>query len=49
MGRLEGLSCSVGMSCSMLSQMCGSWYFPRFLFNVGSLTLMNIAMVLEEF
>ena len=48
-GRLEGLSCNVGVPCSMLSHMCGSWYFLRFLFNVGSLTLINIAsfMVLE--
>ena len=41
-GMLEGLSCSVCMSCSMLSQTCRSWYFPRFLFNVGSLTLLTI-------
>ena len=49
-GRLEGLSCNIGVSCSILSHTCGSWYFPRFLFNVGSLTLMNIAsfMVLEK-
>ena len=49
-GRLEGLSCNIGVSCSILSHTCSSWYFPRFLFNVGSLTLMNIAsfMVLEK-
>ena len=48
-GKLEGLSCNVCVPCSMLSHMCGSWYFPRFLFNIGSLTLINIAsfMVLE--
>ena len=49
-GMMECLSCSVSMSCSMLSQTCRRWYFPRFLFNVGSLTLINIAslMVLDE-
>ena len=48
-GGKEGLSCNIGIPCSMLSHMCGSWYFPRFLFNIGSLTLVNIAsfMVLE--
>ena len=35
-GRLEGLSCNVGDACSRWSHICGSWYFPRFLFNVGS-------------
>ena len=46
---LEGMSCSIGDACSMLSHMCGSWYFPKFLFKVGSLTHMNMAslMVLE--
>ena len=49
-GRLEGLSCNIGVFCSILFHTCGSWYFPRFLFNTGSLTLMNIAsfMVLEK-
>ena len=37
------LSCRVGVSCSVGSQMCGSWYFPMFLLHEGSLTLMNIA------
>ena len=31
------------MSCSTSSQMCGSWYLPRFLFRGGLLTLMNMA------
>ena len=31
------------MSCSTSSQICGSWYLPRFLFRDGSLTLMNMA------
>ena len=34
-GRLEDLSCSVGMSCSMFSQTCRSWYFPRFCLTLG--------------
>ena len=48
-GRQEGLSCSIGDACSMLSHMCSSWYFPKFLFRVGSLTHMNMTclMVLE--
>ena len=29
-----------GMSCKMPSQMWGSWYLPKFLFNEGSLILM---------
>ena len=49
-GRLGGLSCNISVSCSILSHTYGSWYFPRFPFNSGSLTLMNIAsfMVLEK-
>ena len=48
-GRLEGLSCSVGDAWSRLSHTCSSWYFPRFLLRVGSFTCINIAslMVLE--
>ena len=48
-GRLGGLSCSIGDAFSMLPHMCRSWYFPKFLFRVGSLTHMNMAslMVLE--
>ena len=32
------MSWSDGMSCKTLSQMCGSWYFPKFLWSEGSLT-----------
>ena len=45
-GRLEGLSCSVGDAWSMLSHMCSSWYFPKFLFRIGSLTHMNMASLM---
>ena len=31
------------VSYSTPSQMCGSWYLPRFLLRGGSLTLMNMA------
>ena len=41
-GRLESSSCNIGDACSILSQMYGSWYFPRFLFRVRSLIHMNI-------
>ena len=34
------LSLSPGLSCSIWSHTCGSWYLPRFLFNDGSLALM---------
>ena len=46
---LEGLCCRVGDAIRRWSQMCGSWYFPRFLLSVGSCTQMNMAslMVLE--
>ena len=50
-GFVEGLQWGVivnrvGMSCSNTSQIWGSWYLPRFLFNVGSLTLMYIASLM---
>ena len=45
-GRLEGLSCNVGDACSMLFHTCRSWYFPRLLLRVGSLTHMNIASLM---
>ena len=35
-----------GMSCSTSSQLCASWYLPRFLFRGGSLTLMNMASLM---
>ena len=49
-GRLEGLHCSVEDACRRWSYMCGSWYFPRFLFSIRSCTHMNMAslMVLER-
>ena len=34
------------MSCNTLSQMWGSWYLPRFLFNSGSLTPIHIASLM---
>ena len=34
------------MSCSTASQRWSSWYLPRFLFNVGSLTLMHISSLM---
>ena len=37
------LSWSDGLSCKMWSQMCGSWYLPKFLLCEGSLTHMYIA------
>ena len=45
-GRLAGLHCSVGDACSRWCDMCGSWYFPKFLFNGGSCTHMNIASLM---
>ena len=41
--RLDCFTCDTGVSCKMLSQMCGSWYFSRFLLRDGSLTCMNMA------
>ena len=43
---LEGLSCKVGDACSRWPHMHGSWYFPRFLFSVGSWTQMNMASLI---
>ena len=40
------LSCKVGKSCNIGSQMCDSWYFPMFLLSEGSLTLMNMASLM---
>ena len=40
------LSCGDGVSFSMWSQTCGSWNFPKFLFNDGSLTLMYMASLM---
>ena len=45
-GELDYLSCSIGVSWRMLSHMCSSWYFPRFLFKVGSFTLINMASLM---
>ena len=42
-GELDYFSCIVGVSCRMLSHMCGNWYLPRILVNDGSLTLINMA------
>ena len=44
--RFGCLTCNAGVSCKMLSQMCDSWHFPKFLFSNGSFTLMNIASVM---
>ena len=48
--RLDCLTCNAGVSHKMLSQICGSWYFPRFLLSEGSLMHINMAslMFLEE-
>ena len=40
------LSFNAGTSCRMLSQMCGNWYFLRFLFNEGSFTQMDMASLM---
>ena len=40
---LHYLKYSKGVFCSTLSDMCGSWYFPRFLLRYGSFTQMYIA------
>ena len=40
------LSCSDGVSFSTLSQTCGKWNFPKFLFKDGSFTLMYIASLM---
>ena len=45
-GRLEGLHCSVGDASSRWSQMCWSWYFPRFLLRAGSWMHMNMASLM---
>ena len=36
------LICNAGVSCKMLSQICGSCYFPKFLLSDGSFTHMNM-------
>ena len=48
--RLDCLTCNADVSCKMLSQTCGNWYFPRFLLSKRSLTHINMAylMFLEE-
>ena len=40
--RFDCLTCNVGVSCKMLSQMCGSLYCPKFLLSNGSFTSMNM-------
>ena len=46
-GELAGLlEFNAGVSCRMLSQMCGNSYFPRFLFKEGSFTWMNMASLM---
>ena len=45
-GRLYYLSHTDGVSFSTWSQTCGSWNFPKFLFNDGSLTLMYMASLM---
>ena len=49
-GKAELLTCNAGVSCKMLSQIFGSWYFPRFLLSEGSLTCISMVslMFLEE-
>ena len=42
-GRFDCLTCNAGVSHKMLSQMFGSWYFPKFPLSNGSLTCMNMA------
>ena len=44
------MTCNAGVSCKVLSRICGNWYFPRFLLSEGSLTCINMAslMFLEE-
>ena len=42
-GRFDCLTCNAGVSCNMLSQTCGCWYFPKFLLSNGSFTHMNMA------
>ena len=39
-GRMWGITVDrASVSCSTSSQMCGSWYLPRFLFREGSLNV----------
>ena len=45
-GRVGYLSCNAGVSYKMLSHICGSWYFPKFLFKEGSFTWMNMASLM---
>ena len=40
------LSWSDGVPCKTWSQMCGSWYLPKFLLSEGSLTHMYIASLM---
>ena len=42
-GRFDSLICNACVSCKMLSHMCGSWYFPKFMLSDGSFTYMNMA------
>ena len=41
------LSLSFGEFTSTLSHMCGSWYFPIFLFRDGSLNLMRMTSLID--
>ena len=45
-GGLDYLSCNIGESCRMLSNMCSNWYLPRFLFKEGSFTLINMTSLM---
>ena len=45
-GRLDYLSCSIRVSCRILSHMCSNWYLPRFLFKERSFTLINVASLM---
>ena len=40
------LRLSPGVSCSIWSHTCGSWYLPRFLFKEGPLALMYMASLM---
>ena len=44
------LTSDADVSCKILSQMCGSWNFPKFLLSNGSFTCMNMVsfMFLED-